>query len=216
MSTADDLLPSPPPDGAAPAPEPSTGTASDLVARLQRGDDAAFETLVRAHGPRMLAVARRYVPQDADAQDVLQDAFLSVARSIGAFQGASRLETWLHRIVVNAALMKLRARSRRPEVAVDEESLVRLERARGPGGWSSTADEALSRRELEAVVREEVARLPDEHRAVLVLRDVEGLDVAEIASLLDVGPAAAKMRLQHARRMLRAALGLRLAPSEAP
>lgn len=213
MSTADDLPVGPPPGDPRAAPD---GGADGLVARLQRGDDEAFEALVRQHGPRMLAVARRYLPQDADAQDALQDAFLNVARAIGAFEGASRLETWLHRIVVNAALMKLRARSRRPEVSVDEASLTRIERARGAGGWSSTADETLSRRELEEIVRDEVARLPDDDRAVLVLRDVEGLGVEEIAVLLDVGPAAAKMRLQRARRLLRASLGLRLAPSEAP
>ncbi len=213
MNTADDLLPLPPSDGDS-VPATPQDDASTLVARLQRGDEAAFETLVREHGPRMLAVARRYLPQEADAQDALQDAFLSVARSIGAFQGASRLGTWLHRIVVNAALMKLRARSRRPEVSVDEEVIGRMERARGAGGWASTAHDALSRRELEEIVREEVARLPDEYRAALVLRDVEGFDVAEIALLLDVGAPVAKMRLQHARRMLRAALGLRLTPAE--
>ncbi|MBL9089371.1 MAG: sigma-70 family RNA polymerase sigma factor [Planctomycetia bacterium] len=220
MSTPDESRVAPPSGPAHGVPtSPPAGDPRDadgLVARLQRGDDAAFETLVRMHGPRMLAVARRYLPQDADAQDALQDAFVNVARAIGGFEGASRLETWLHRIVVNAALMKLRARSRRPEVSVDEEALARIERSRGPSGWSSTADEALSRRELEEIVRDEVARLPDDYRAVLVLRDVEGLGVDEIAALLDVGAAAAKMRLQHARRMLRAALGARLTPSEAP
>lgn len=187
-----------------------------VLSGLRRGDDDAYEVVFRRYGGRMLSTARRLLGNDEDARDAVQEAMLSAFKAVGRFEGGAQIGTWLHRIVVNAALMKLRARSRRPEVALDEASLVRLERARGPGGWSSTADEALSRRELEAVVREEVARLPDEHRAVLVLRDVEGFDVAEIASLLDVGPAAAKMRLQHARRMLRAALGLRLAPSEAP
>src|SRR2546423_12545186 len=76
----------------------------DLVALLRRGDEAAYETLVRTYGPRMLAVARRYVPTQEDAEDVLQSAFVLVFRFVQRFAGASKLSTWLHRILVNSAL----------------------------------------------------------------------------------------------------------------
>src|SRR6185295_6039768 len=81
-----------------------------LLAALRRGDDAAFETLVRTHASRMLAATRRILHNEDDAREALQDAYISVFRHIGGFTGGSRLSTWLHRIAVNAALMKLRSR----------------------------------------------------------------------------------------------------------
>jgi len=183
----------------------------DFVSRLQRGDELAFEELVRAHGPRMLAVAKRYLPQESDAQDALQDAFISVARGIHAFAGDSLLGTWLHRIVVNAALMRIRARGRRSETPTDGATLEAASDARGVTHSPSHAGEPMARAELRRLVRDEVARLPDSYRVVLVLRDLEGQDLREIAVLLDVGLTTVKMRLHHGRRALRAALEPRLA-----
>src|SRR5262245_8658861 len=88
---------------------------SDLVARLRRGDEVAFEVVVRRYGSRLLATARRLLGNEADARDAVQEAFLSAMKGMVAFGGAARLSTWLHRIVVNAALMKLRARRRKRE-----------------------------------------------------------------------------------------------------
>src|SRR5512135_3173100 len=99
---------------------PQTEDDGELVARLRAGDGAAFESVVRSHGPRLLAVARRFLRNEQDAQDALQDAFLSAFRSIDGFQGEARLSTWLHRIVVNAALMKLRSRKGRTEEPIDD------------------------------------------------------------------------------------------------
>ena len=100
----------------------SDGAASEvgLVARLRAGDESAYAELVRAQGPRMLAVARRLLRSDDDAADAVQEAFISAFRAIGNFEGGAKLSTWLHRIVVNAALMRLRNRARRPEVSIDE------------------------------------------------------------------------------------------------
>src|SRR5262245_22667814 len=95
------------------APRVDSGEAERLSA-LRAGDPAAFEELVRAEGGRLLMVARRLVGNEEDARDALQDAFLSAFRSIDRFQGGSRISTWLHRIVVNAALIRLRTRRRRP------------------------------------------------------------------------------------------------------
>jgi RNA polymerase sigma-70 factor (ECF subfamily) len=91
-----------------------------LLARLKAGDDAAYDELVRAYGGRLLAVARRFLRSEDDARDAVQDAFLSAFRSIERFEGNARISTWLHRIVVNASLMKLRTRRRKPEQSIEE------------------------------------------------------------------------------------------------
>src|SRR5689334_6179968 len=108
----------------------------ELVVRLKAGDEAAFETLVRTHGPRMLAVARRYLSREADAQDALQDAFVNVVRAIGSFAGNSRLSTWLHRVVVNSALMKIRSARRQPVEAMDTAVIQQIADRAGTGGGS--------------------------------------------------------------------------------
>src|ERR1700759_2483981 len=95
------------------------GDAS-LVARLQAGDGSAFETLVRTYTAPLLRVARRFMKSEEDARDALQEAFISVFKSIGRFESGSRLSTWLHRIVVNSCLMKLRSQRRRPEEDIEQ------------------------------------------------------------------------------------------------
>ncbi len=181
---------------------------SDLVARLRGGEDAAFEELVRTHGGRMLAVARRFLDED-EAQDAVQDAFLSAFRSIQRFEGNARLGTWLHRIVVNAALMKLRTRGRRPEQPIDELLPRFLEdghMAEPAAPWRQSALDALERRELQGRVRGAIAELPDSYRVVLLLRDVEELDTQETAEALGITPANVKVRLHRARQALRTLL----------
>ena len=91
-----------------------------LLAALRAGHEWAFETMVRLYGGRLLAVARRFTRNDEDAQDVLQSAYLSAFRALSDFEGACQLSTWLHRIVVNTALMKLRSRRRRPEESIED------------------------------------------------------------------------------------------------
>lgn len=175
-----------------------------LVARLRARDEAAFEHMVRTHGPRLLAVARRFLTDDADAQDALQDAFVSVFRSIDRFNGASRLGTWLHRIVVNASLMKIRSLKRRPEDTMGSlQTAEPLSRdGTGAAEWPS-AVEAMARGETRARVREAVARIPDSYRSVLLLHDIEGIQIREIGTLLEISPGTVKMRLHRARHHLR-------------
>jgi RNA polymerase sigma-70 factor (ECF subfamily) len=180
-----------------------------LVARLREGDTAAFETLVREHGGRMLATARRFVANEDDARDVLQDAFLAAFRSIDGFAGAARLSTWLHRIVVNAALMRLRSRKRRREEPIDG-LLPRFEEdghwVEPPALWDEPTDDVVERAETRATVRKAIDRLPANYRTVLLLRDVEELDTDEAAALLGVTPNAVKTRLHRARQALRTLL----------
>src|SRR6266702_3027209 len=101
------------------SPAVGAGNEATLVAALRAGDSAAFEALVRDYAGRMLATARRFVRGEQDAADAVQEAFLSAYQAIDKFAGQSKLGPWLHRIVVNACLMKLRSASRRPEVSLD-------------------------------------------------------------------------------------------------
>lgn len=176
-----------------------------LVARLRAREEAAFEELVREHGHRMLSLARRFFGDDADAQDAVQDAFLSVHRAMPDFSGDSRLGTWLHRIVVNACLMKIRARKRRPEAPLDAAAPDGIP-AYAQGGMRdglSVSIQGMGRAETRARVRACIGRIPETYRAVLLLRDIEGMPIAEISQLLDVSAGTVKMRLHRARNALR-------------
>lgn len=195
------------PGGVSDAPTPDREGA--LVARLRRGDPDAFETLVRRYGGRMLAVARRMMRNEDDARDVVQEAFLSAVRAIETFTGGARLSTWLHRVVVNAALMRLRSRRRRPEEAIDD-LLPRFREdghwAEAPGAFETGAEALLERRDARDAVRRAIDRLPETYRRVVVLRDIEDRDTDEAAALLGITGNAVKIRLHRARQALRALL----------
>lgn len=183
-----------------------------LLSALKDGDDDAFAYLVRTHGPRMLATARRLLRDPDAAQEALQDAFLSVHRSIGGFARRSSLATWLHRIVTNAALMKLRARGRLRECALDD-ALPRFDDLGFLiGSWTMTeesVDQLMDRSSVRKLVRDSIDELPDGYRTVLLLRDIEGFSTAEAASLLQISTGAVKVKLHRARL----ALKKRLAPA---
>jgi RNA polymerase sigma-70 factor (ECF subfamily) len=181
-------------------------TDDALVARLQRGDDSAFEAIVRAHGGRLLSVARRFLGNNEDAQDAVQDAFIRAYKAMHTFECRAQLHTWLHRILVNTALMKLRERRRRPTASIED--LLPTYSADGhqavpPRDWS---DAVLERNETAAIVREAIERLPDLYREVLVLRDIEEKDTAEAAQLLGTTANVVKVRLHRARQALRTLL----------
>ncbi len=174
-----------------------------MIARLKAGDDGAFAELVRQHSGRMLAVAKRICPADAD--DVLQEAFLSAFKKIGSFDGRSLLGTWLYRITVNAALMKRRAKSRRPEISIDA-LLPRFkngyfEAAPVELSASVTKDGGLGIEERESFWAA-VDRLPEEFRAVLVLRDIAQMESSAVAVSLEISDALVRQRLHRARLAL--------------
>jgi RNA polymerase sigma-70 factor (ECF subfamily) len=187
---------------------------SALVQALRAGEGPAFEALVRAEAPRLLAVARRFLRDEEDARDAVQEAFLAGFKSIGGFEGGARLSTWLHRIVVNASLMKLRARRRRPEEPIEGLLPAFLEdghHVARPAEWQAPADLLLEREEVRRLVRECIDRLPESYRTVLLLRDFEEMDTAETALALGLEPATVKTRLHRARQALRGLLEPRLA-----
>lgn len=180
-----------------------------LLVRLRAGDDDAFELLVRTYSGRLLAVTRRILGSEEDARDALQDAFLSAFKSLPRFEGGSLLSTWLHRIAVNAALMKLRTRRRKPEDSI--EGLLPAYQEHGHhqetfSSWAEPVDAAMARAESRAVVRRAIDELPDSYRTVLLLRDIEELDTEETARMLGISGNAVKIRLHRARQALRTLL----------
>lgn len=177
---------------------------------LRAGDPAAFERLVREHAPRMLAVARRYLRREDDAEVAVQDAFVSAHRALPGFQGEAGLGTWLHRITVNAALGLLR-RKRRLERETSLEDLLPRFRSDGhreaPGlPWVESRESRLEQEEARRKVREALDQLPEIHRTVLMLRDIDGFDTGETATLLGINDNAVKARLHRARLALRTLL----------
>ena len=194
-----------------------TGMSDDeavLLARMQSGDDDAFEACVRTFCSRLLLVARRILRNEEDANDAVQDTFLSAFKGISQFKGQSRLGTWLHRIVVNTAFERLRAKSRRPEVLVDElpPMFDREGAITGPvPAIPEGLDASLERDELRALVRECIAQLPASLRSVVLLRDMEDLTTLETAEQLGISEGAVKVRLHRGRHALTALISARLA-----
>lgn len=185
--------------------EPHGIDEATLLAGLRAGEDGAYEQMVRAFGGRMLAVAMRIVRNEEDARDVVQIAYLSAFRSLKQFEGNCRLSTWLHRIVVNAALMKLRNRRRRPEESIEPLLPTYLDDGHHAEQFSRNdipADKLLEQEEMRAVMRSCIAQLPDRHRTILVMRDIEDIATTEVASMLGVTPNAVKIRLHRARQAL--------------
>ncbi len=178
---------------------------AQLIEGLRRGDDDAFEQLVRQYGGRLLAVARRMLRNEEDARDAVQEAFISAFRALPTFRADAKLSTWLHRIVMNAALMKLRAAQRRPEIRIESLLPVFDEE----GAWAQevkplaiTSEDGLVSKETRAVVRACIERLPASYREVVILRDIEELDTAEVAAILRISANAVKIRIHRARQAL--------------
>lgn len=180
-----------------------------FLERLRSGDELAYEELVRTHTGRLLATARHFLPRGEDAQDAVQEAFVSAFRSVGSFRGGSSLATWLHRIVVNACLMKIRGASRRPEAPI-EDYLPRFDEtghhAAPIEDWPISPEKALLSRETRERVRAAIETLPPSYRSVLVLRDIEELSTEETAEALSLTRTAVKVRLHRARLALRGLL----------
>ncbi len=186
----------------------SASNEERLVGELRDGNRASFEHLVRTHGGRMLAVARRITRDEEDATDAVQDAFLNAFRSIDTFEERSSLETWLHRIVVNSALMKIRTQQRRPEISIEEllpdydSDGLRLE----PETELVSIETVLEQGETRDFVHSAINKLPDNYRNLLLLRDIEEYNTRETAELLEITPGAVKTGLHRARAALKSLL----------
>lgn len=182
---------------------------AELARRIACGDEAAFETLMRQYNGGLFRVARAIVKNDADAEDVLQEAYLAAYRRIGDFRADAKLSTWLTRIVINQALASLRSR-RRARVVVpfgdlDAEERIRSEREEC-GEPGASPEQSATRGDIRHLLEQKIDELPVAFRTVFVLREVEDLSVEETAGCLSIPEATVRSRLFRARGMLRESL----------
>jgi len=169
-------------------------------------DDAAAEDMVRDNIGWMLALAERLLRDRGMAEDAVQEAFIAAFRGLDGFEGRSSLKTWLHRITVNASLSKLRQLKRLAEKAIDE-YLPEFDgygcRFEAPWTYLTPLESILEQEDLHGAVRDAVDTLPDAYRIVLQLRDIEGYDTKEVATLLGIAEGNVKVRLHRARAALK-------------
>ncbi|MEV6342058.1 RNA polymerase sigma factor SigM [Actinoplanes sp. NPDC051851] len=188
-----------PPGGPGASEEPPSD--AELVRAHVEGDKDAFAELVRRHRDRLWAVAVRTIGDREEAADALQDALLSAHRAAARFRGDSAVTTWLHRIVVNACLDRIRRRQAHPTVPLPDGSRSDDERPSGPEPAALLPDQ-----DTVLVVRDALAALPIEQRAAIVLVDVEGYSVAEAAEMLGVAEGTVKSRCARGRARMAMAL----------
>jgi RNA polymerase sigma-70 factor (ECF subfamily) len=179
----------------------------ELILRAQRGDEPAFAELVERHQRRAFSIALGLVRDEQDASEIVQEAFLRVYRGLDAFNGAASFFTWLYRIVKNLSIDLMRRPSWQREVADDlaGEQADALFLAH----LAHTPEDSLRRRELAATVGKAIESLPSYHRAVILMREVEGMSYEEMAVAAGVSKGTIMSRLFHARKKLQRALAQR-------
>ena len=188
----------------APRPAASPGRAEDaaLVERCRQGDLAAFEELYRAHAGKLFSVACRMLGNPTDAEDLLQEIFLSAHRKLDGFRGESALGTWLYRLATNHCLDYLRSRAARTNQLTDE---LDDEPSLYQAGSRGLAEQTVMKMDLERAM----ARLPEGCRAAFVLHDIQGLEHREVADVLGIAEGTSKSQVHKARLRLRAMLSER-------
>jgi len=193
----------------------------DLIQRLRQGDAAALEVLMERHSSHAYRVAFGITGNSADAEEAVQDAFLTLYQKGNTFEGRAALSTWFYRVVTNAALTKRRGRRHEVEVSLEAQLPTFREDGSRVGDvsaliadWSQNPEAALLSRETHTLLQRAIEGLPDPYRVVLLLRDVEALTTEEVAEIVGESVAAVKSRLHRARMALREDLTRRLGPRE--
>ncbi len=195
-------------------PEKDTDSATsdrELVGKVQDGDDSAFRELFDRYHRRAFAVAFGVVKNKQDALDIVQDAFIKVHRHIGNFQGSSSFYTWLYRIVMNLSIDHVRRAKKGRDLDYDdrvgrESGDVAGDGALLPEILDGNPSKTVLRKELTMAIQKALDELPEYHRAVIMLREVEGLSYEEMASVLKVPKGTIMSRLFHARRKMQDSL----------
>ena len=174
----------------------------------QAGDRAALDALLRQHHDRVLAVCRRLAGNEADALDATQEALIAIVRGLPRFDGRAAFSTWAYRVATNACLDELRRRRRRPTTSLDDA-------LDGGAGLPALEVTAVDRLPDRLAIDAALARIPEEFRVAVVLRDVCDLDYAEIADVLQIPPGTVRSRIARGRTLLARHLGLgNLRPDE--
>ena len=186
---------------------------SDLVRRAARGEEGAVRTIMQTHNRRLYRVARSIVCDGAEAEDVLQEAYLHAFQSLSRFRGEASLATWLTRIVLNESLQRVRRHTDLPvsRIELPEQSASHVIPFPS-SGTVADPERAMAQRQLCQLVERAIDELPQDFRTVLVARVVEGMSVNETAAVLGIRPETVKTRLHRARRLLRVTLADHIGP----
>jgi RNA polymerase sigma-70 factor, ECF subfamily len=191
-------------------PQSAAITEAALIGRLRRRDTEALEILMERHAARVYRVAFGITRNDADAEEVVQDVFLSLFEKIAAFEERAALSTWLYRVATNTALLRRRGKRLELEVSLEDQLPTFRDDGHRAGersfllaDWSSSAEDGLLSDETQALVRRAIDILPPHYRAVVMLRDVEELSNEETAEILGEPVSSVKSRLHRARMALR-------------
>jgi len=188
------------------------GSEEELVARLRAGDEEAFTALVAEHHKALVRLARAFVRDEAAAEEVAQETWVALLDGLDDFEGRSTLKTWLFRVLVNRARTRAKRAGREIPFDVQEDEAHPDESrlsgkfwrlSEGPRGWSEADID--NKRVLE-IVRREVERLPEAQRAVVIMRDIEGLDAKEVCNVLSIQETHQRVLLHRGRAKLRAAI----------
>lgn len=180
-------------------PSPAAAEDASLVARILEGDRSGYEVLIRRHNQRLVRTARAILRDDDEAEDVVQQVWVSAYQKLADFRGDAALTTWLTRIVVNEALGRRRRQQR-------GEHLALIEGEKHDVDTSRTPEENAAAAELGRLLEQNIDQLPDIYREVLVLRDVEEMTTAETAACLSVSEETVRVRLHRARQLMQSAL----------
>jgi RNA polymerase sigma-70 factor (ECF subfamily) len=177
-----------------------------LIYSAKQGDMAVFEKLIKRHTAMIFRIAMHITGSREDAEDVVQDAFLKAFQNLQRFEERSRFSTWLTRIAVNEALTKLRRSRRGQTISIDDEGDDSMSLGDRIADWRPNPEQDYNASQLRELLQEALASLPDHYRAVFLLRDVEGLSIADTAGVLGLSVPNVKSRLLNARLKLRQGL----------
>jgi RNA polymerase sigma-70 factor (ECF subfamily) len=187
---------------------PAAASEMQLVSRALAREGNAFRTIMKTHNQRLYRIARGVVRNDAEAEDIVQEAYVRAFAHLDAFRGDSSLATWLSRIVINEALGRLRKRRRTVAMPANPQAEI----IQFPLNPSDDPERTMAQRQILDLVERATDSLPDVYRSVFVARVIEGLSIEETADLLGVRPETVKTRLHRARALVRKALDDQIGP----
>jgi RNA polymerase sigma-70 factor (ECF subfamily) len=185
---------------------------AELVRRMLARDSDAFRAVMQAHNRRLYRIARSILRNDAEAEDVVQEAYVRAFTHLASFRGDASLATWLSRIAMNEALGRLRVRRPTTDLSEVEARGSEAEIIQFPNTARSDPERTMAQRELLQLVEQATDKLPDVYRTVFIARIIEGMSVEETAELLEVRPETVKTRLHRARLMVREQLDRQIGP----
>ncbi|MFO0417397.1 MAG: RNA polymerase sigma factor [Pseudomonadota bacterium] len=178
-------------------------TDAELVKGVLHRDESCFEELLNRYGSKVLNLAMRITRSPEDAEEILQDVFITIFTKLESFEHKAQFSSWLYRVTMNSSFMKIRARTRRRTVSIEDVEPNIRHNWVGNRSESFDVDTMSSRHELREAIQNAIANLPEEYRAIFVLRDIDGLSNESVSQVLQLSVPAVKSRLHRSRILMR-------------